>query len=158
MQSFPKTIVIRHCRENLKKCSLRGLESRPDFQFFSYPHFPQPLPDLSNKVLLTIDAPPLTIEDCLHGLLLLDGTWRYASKMEQYVKRQCPALIPRSLPSNYKTAYPRVQNDCQDPERGLASIEALYLCYHILGRRTEGLLDLYYWKDAFLEKNQLTFI
>lgn len=157
MQLFPNTIVIRHFRENLKKCSLRGLESRSDFQFYSYPHFPLPLPSLANMILLTLDAPPLSAEDKDRGLLLLDGTWRYAAKMEKYVKRQCNMLIPRSLPPHYRTAYPRVQNDCIDPEKGLASVEALYLCYHLLGRETKGLLDLYHWKDLFLEKNQLTF-
>lgn len=154
MQLFPATIVIRHSKENLKKCSLRGLESRPDFKFYSYPQFPIPLPDLTSYILLTLDAPPLTQDDNTHGLLVLDGTWRYAEKMESYiVKTVTTPLIRRSLPSHYRTAYPRVQNGCLDPERGLASIEAIYLCYKILGRDTEGLLDGYYWKDEFLNKN-----
>jgi hypothetical protein len=42
-----------------------------------------------------------------------------------------------------------------DPDNGLASIEALYLAYHILGRPTAGLLDHYHWADAFLEANGL---
>lgn len=159
MQSFPPTLIIRHCRENLKKCSLRGLESRPDFQFFTYPSFPKPLPDLKGYILLTLDAPPLTEADSSAGLLVLDGTWRYAQKMEKFVKESIPAdhLIHRSLPSHYRTAYPRVQNDCIDPTRGLSSIEAIYLCYRLLGRETKGLLDNYHWRELFLLKNDLTF-
>jgi pre-rRNA-processing protein TSR3 len=157
MQLFPPTVIIRHCRENLKKCSLRGLEPRTDFQFFTYPHFSAPLPNLKGYILLTLEAQPLTAEDSESGLLLLDGTWRYAEKMEKFIQERTPeiSLIRRSLPSHYRTAYPRVQNDCIDPTRGLSSIEAIYLCYRLLGRETEGLLDQYYWRKPFLEKNQL---
>jgi pre-rRNA-processing protein TSR3 len=62
--------------------------------------------------------------------------------------------IYRSLPSHYKTAYPRRQLDCPDPERGLASIEALYAAYSILGRSTDGLLDRYHWKEEFLSQKE----
>lgn len=150
MQSFPPTLVIRHRRENLKKCSLRGLEQRPDFQFISYPG--TVLPDLSAYVLLALDGPPLTIEDRHSGLLLLDATWRYAAKMRQFVDQHSD-LPKRSIPAGFRTAYPRRQDDCPDPNEGLASVEALYIAYQILGRNTDGLLDTYHWKDKFLELN-----
>jgi pre-rRNA-processing protein TSR3 len=152
MQPFPPTIVWRHRRENLKKCSLRGLESRPDFRFFSYPNMG--LPDLNGYILLDLEAPVLTNEDCQLGLLILDATWRYAETMSRKVNMM-PGLIRRSLPSNFRTAYPRRQDDCCDPERGLASIEAIYASYYILGRKTEGLLDNYHWKEGFLSGNSL---
>jgi pre-rRNA-processing protein TSR3 len=59
----------------------------------------------------------------------------------------------RSLPSHFKTAYPRKQTDCQDPTKGLASIEALYAAYCVLGRSREGLLDNFHWKEEFLKNN-----
>jgi pre-rRNA-processing protein TSR3 len=37
----------------------------------------------------------------------------------------------------------------------LASIEALYMAYHLLGRPTEGLLDGYRWAEVFLELNEV---
>lgn len=150
MFSFTPTIILRHRKENLKKCSLRGLEGRNDFLFFTYPY--SALPDLSSSILLTLDAPLLSLEDAGSGILLIDGTWRYASLMH----RQLPlphSFLQRSLPSHFQTAYPRRQLDCPDPERGLASIEALYIAYTILGRDTQGLLDNYHWKDEFLRKN-----
>ncbi len=150
MQSFPSTIVLRHQRENLKKCSLRGLESREDFIFFSYPHCI--LPGLTNYVILTLDAPILTKEDAGYGLFLLDSTWRYSERMLKFVEEQ-GSLHKRSLPSHFRTTYPRRQEDCSDPTRGLASIEAIYLSYQLLGRNTQGLLDNYYWKDQFIELN-----
>jgi pre-rRNA-processing protein TSR3 len=42
-----------------------------------------------------------------------------------------------------------------DPDNGLASVEALYLAHHILGRPVEGLLDHYHWAAEFLELNGL---
>jgi len=152
MQSFPPTVVIRHRLENLKKCSLRGLESRTDFIFFTYPY--QILPDLQNYIILSLDAPPLTIEDASYGLLILDATWRYAGKMIKPFEQQ-PQFIHRSLPGHYRTAYPRRQQDCPDPERGLASIEAIYLSYLILNREIDGLLNNYYWKEQFLRINHI---
>ena len=118
MQLFPPTIVLRHQRENLKKCSLRGLELRSDFRFYSYPRCI--LPELSGYTILTLDAPPLTKEDASQGLFILDSTWRYAGKMLKFVEDLCPFLNKRSIPSHFKTAYPRRQDDCSDPTRGLA--------------------------------------
>lgn len=63
----------------------------------------------------------------------------------------------RSLPTHFKTAYPRRQEDCPNPEAGLASIEALYITYYILGRSTEILLDNYYWKKEFIGLNVQNF-
>jgi pre-rRNA-processing protein TSR3 len=200
------TIILRHRRENLKKCSLRGLECRPDCLFFTYTagrsffafssaHEPrdraggggdsiklntipspassipgaftreenakndrpavcprEELPDLSRYFLLTLDGPPLSVDDGDLGIFLIDGTWRYAELMEQQLPK--PHLFQRrSLPPGFKTAYPRRQEDCPEPSRGLASVEALFLAHYLLGRNTDGLLDHFYWKDEFLKKN-----
>lgn len=148
-----KTIVLRHRRENLKKCSLRGLEKHPDLLFYTYPT--SSLPDLSSYLLLKVGAPPLSEQDNDFGLLLIDGTWRLAQIME----KQLPCkLQARSLPSHFKTAYPRRQTDCSDPKTGLASVEALYIAHQILGRSTKNLLNHYYWKDLFYRANELSHI
>lgn len=152
MSSFPPTFIIRHRLENLKKCSLRGLKSRKDFIFLTYPY--STLPPLQNYIILTLNAPPLTEVDASYGLLILDATWRYAAKMFKPLDHQ-PHFLYRSLPAHYRTAYPRRQEDCPDPTRGLASIEAIYLSYHILQRETTGLLEGYYWKEQFLNINKI---
>lgn len=149
MQSFPSTVVWRHKKENLKKCSLRGLESREDFKFYTYPGS---LPDITGYIVLDLEAPPLTIADADKGLLIVDATWRYAGKMMNVINSM-EGLIHRSIPGHYKTAYPRYQNDCPDPDRGLASLEAIYVAYKMLGRDTSGLLDDYYWKEQFFQIN-----
>jgi pre-rRNA-processing protein TSR3 len=149
LQPFPKTIIWRHRKENLKKCSLRGLESRNDLEFLTYPN--ETPPDLSGYVMLAMNAPVLSEADAHRGIFLIDGTWRYAGKMASQLT-QSP--LPRSIPSGFRTAYPRCQEDCPDPEQGLASVEALYIATLLLGRDPSGLLDQYYWKDDFLLLNQ----
>lgn len=150
MKQFPPTIILRHRRENLKKCSLRGLESREDFLFYTYPK--DTLPNLKGYLLLTLDAPVLGPEDHEKGIFLIDGTWRHTKTMFQQLPQPHPFEL-RSLPSHFVTAYPRRQEDCSDPDRGLASLEALYLAHHLLNRPFEGLLDHYHWKELFLKKN-----
>lgn len=147
---FPPTIILRHRRENLKKCSLRGLENRDDLIFLTYPQ--SALPDLNNACILTLDAPPLSKEDEERTLFLIDGTWRYAQIMSKTIPTT-GGHVYRSLPPHFQTAYPRRQPDCPDPTRGLASVEALYIAHTILGRPTQGLLDNYHWKEDFLKRN-----
>ena len=136
---------------------MRGLEQRSDFTFLTYPY--KSLPCLNDYILLTLDAPELTIQDASLGLLIVDATWRYAAKMVQSLKSQSKEnqinFHYRSLPAHYRTAYPRRQNDCPDPTKGLASVEAIYLSYLIFQRDTTGLLDNYYWKNQFLDVNQI---
>jgi pre-rRNA-processing protein TSR3 len=148
--TYPPTVIWRHKKENLKKCSLRGLEQRPDFLFFTYPT--QALPALDGYVVLTLEAPPLTAEDAKRGLLLIDATWRYAAQMEKKIAPR-QNVVQRSIPAHYRTSYPRCQTACADPDRGLASIEALYVAYRLLGRDADDLLENYYWREGFLERN-----
>lgn len=150
---FPHTIVVRHRKENVKKCSLRYLEERQDFIFYSYP-LKDPLV-LKNHFVLTLEAPPLSKKDLHLGIFLLDATWRYAAQMGK--KLLSHPSICRSIPPEFRTAYPRYQTDCPNPMQGLASVEALYIAYSILERDTTGILQHYYWKEKFLEINAEAF-
>lgn len=154
MNPFKKTVIIRHRRENLKKCSLSGLETRSDICFLHYPR--TEIYDFSGYFMLTMDVkyPLLSKNDNDLGLLILDATWKLAQKMEQQLP-SLASLPKRSLPQSLKTAYPRRQEDCPDPEKGLASVEALAIAYYLLGRDCKGLLDHYYWKEPFLKLNLL---
>jgi len=145
------TIVIRHKKENLKKCSLRGLENREDIIFYSYP-LKNKLPDFSNYFLLEVNAPELEEQDQDKGILLIDSTWKYLAKILNILPEN---IEKRALPKHFISAYPRKQTMCPDPIRGLASIEALYLAYMITKRDITGILDNYYWKENFLIINDL---
>ncbi len=150
----PIIIILRHKKENKKKCSLRGLESLLGFQFYSYPIKDEF--DLDNYFMLHMEGPLLTPGDHNKGLFLIDGTWRYVEIMEKQV-RATVHIEKRSLPKGFVTAYPRKQTGCPDPEVGLASIEALYIACKILGRDADHLLDHYYWKEDFLKLNDSLF-
>src|SRR5260221_1411285 len=83
------TIIIRHTRENIKKCSLKGLEGLPAFRFFTYPDCvlgSEELPSFENYVLLAIDGPPLSQKDAHCGLIVVDSTWRLAEKILRCTK------------------------------------------------------------------------
>jgi pre-rRNA-processing protein TSR3 len=145
----PLTVIVRHPRENPRKCSVLPLRGRPDILFFKHP-VSNP-PDLSGYVRLAAEGPELSAADADCGVLLLDASWRWAEVMN-FDFQEVP---PRSL-HGFRTAYPRVSKMGTDPDNGLASIEALFLAYYILGRPTEGLLDHYRWAEEFLRLNGLT--
>ena len=151
---FFDCLIIRHRKENLRKCSLRGLEEKKNFAWASYPQVtPNPIfSDLEGCILLDMEGELLTKKDTA-PLILLDASWRYALKMRAGLP-SLHSLERRRIPDAWKTAYPRKQTECPDPERGLASIEAIFVAFLLTGRSTEGLLDTYYWKDQFLEKNK----
>jgi pre-rRNA-processing protein TSR3 len=119
--------------------------------FYRYPT--SKLPEMRGYILLGMDAPVLTREDAGKGLFLIDATWRYVGVM---LRQACSrsSFEVRSLPKELMTAYPRRQLDCPEPDKGLASIEALYAAYAILGYDTEHLLDGYHWKESFLSLNK----
>lgn len=144
--SPPPTILIIHPKENRAKCSLEPLRGRPDLHFVEFT--PSLSTELSGYVRLSPVGPPLTAADAHCGLLLVDGSWRHAAR----VHRHFASVPPRSL-AGVRTAYPRVSKLFEDPPGGLASVEALYVAYRILGRATDGLLDAYYWREQFLEQN-----
>jgi pre-rRNA-processing protein TSR3 len=145
---FPPTIIVRNPRENQRKCSVLPLRGRPDLVFLTDPA--TNVPSLDGYVRLAADGPAISAGDAACGLLLLDGSWRRAEAMN----RAFAHVPPRSL-SGFRTAYPRVSKRGTDPENGLASVEALFLAYHLLGRPTEGLLDQYHWRYEFLRLNGL---
>ena len=150
------SIIIRHRKENIQKCSLRYVEIHEPLRciFYRYPtDCTQGLLSLpSPSFLLHLDGEPL--KRGIEGTcVLLDGTWRYSEVMYRMIP-ELHSLPKYSIPPGWQTAYPRRQADCSDPSRGLASIEALYIVHLITGKKTEGLLEGYYWKDEFLEKNK----
>jgi pre-rRNA-processing protein TSR3 len=145
---YPPTVIVRHSHENPRKCSILPLRDRPDLVLLNYPV--RDRPPLEGYVRLAADGPPLTAADAARGVVLLDGSWRWAASMTQSFLD----VPPRSL-SGYQTAYPRVSKLGTDPDNGLASVEALFVAYHILGRATAGLLDHYRWAAEFLRLNGL---
>ena len=146
LPSFPPTVIVVHPKERRRKCTVNPLRGQAGFAFWKYPKAgPEPL---ENYVRLGMDGPPLSSSDADQGLLILDGTWRFADVMED----EFSEVPVRSLPP-WQTAYPRVSKLFDDPAGGLATIEALFAAYRIMGRDCERLLDDYHWADEFLRLN-----
>jgi pre-rRNA-processing protein TSR3 len=145
---YPPTVIVRHPAENPRKCSVLPLRGRADVVFLSFPARQRPA--LGGYVRLAAEGPLLSAADAAAGVLLLDGSWRWAAAME----RDFADVPPRSL-AGWRTAYPRVSKLGTDPDNGLASVEALFLAHHLLGRPTDGLLAHYRWADEFLAANGL---
>jgi pre-rRNA-processing protein TSR3 len=146
MTGFPPTIIVVHPREKRSKCTVEPLRGRPGFVFWTFPEMGTE--SLENYVRLGIGGELLSSADSDRGLLVLDGTWRLADRMDKFF-RQVPL---RSLPP-VKTAYPRASYNYPDPAAGLATIEAIYAAYRALERCCDGLLDEYHWAREFLERN-----
>ncbi len=144
--SRPDVLIIRHYKEKRSKCSLEPLFGKEGYHFVTWKpgkkiQLPRP------HLLLEVGAPPLSPADRGQPLLLLDSTWRYLPGMRSAVQGE---VLPRSFPPGFRTAYPRKSKLFDDPEPGLASIEALYLALRFLGFPDESLLDAYRWKEDFL--------
>ena len=145
MSQLP-TIFVVHPRENRRKCSIEPLRGRAGFVHWTYPTRGPEL--LDRYVRIGMGGPLLSPADRDCGLLLIDGTWLRARRMEPFF-----AELPlRSLPP-FVTAYPRLSKRNDDPVGGLATIEALFAAHVALGRDVTGLLDAYHWRDAFLAQN-----
>ncbi|HWL10334.1 MAG TPA: hypothetical protein VNQ76_18160 [Planctomicrobium sp.] len=140
------TVIVVHPRENRAKCSVEPLRGQPEFEFWKFPN--RGSQSIDGYVRLGIGGPLLTASDRDNGLLLLDGTWRLAEKMEN----DFSTLPVRSL-LDWQTAYPRVSKVYADPSAGLATIEALFAAHAQLGIITDTLLDHYRWKEEFLDRN-----
>jgi pre-rRNA-processing protein TSR3 len=142
----PPTIIVVHPKEKRSKCTVEPLRGREEFVFWTFPERgPQPL---EGYIRLGLGGPQLSADDAGRGLLVLDGTWRLAEKMEA----EFQDVPVRTLPT-WETAYPRISKLYDDPLGGLATIEAVYAAHHILRRDVSGLLDGYHWCKDFLAHN-----
>jgi pre-rRNA-processing protein TSR3 len=140
-------LILRDPHESLGKCSLTPLRGLPGVRFVDY-HGRRRL-GAGERVLLHPDGQELGPADRGRDLLLLDCAWRRVPKLLRTVDG---LLHPRRLPP-FVTAYPRRSKTFADPERGLASVEALYLATLLLGAPRAEFLSAYHWRAAFLAAN-----
>ena len=80
-------------------------------------------------------------------------SWTAPGDMVEPMQKIHAAIPVRSLPP-LVTAYPRTSKVHSDPDGGLATVEAVYAAYRLLGRDTAGLLAHYHWADEFVQQNQ----
>src|SRR5437667_295817 len=98
MTTFPPTCIVRHRRENLKKCSLSGLEIRNDLIFVKYPPSNETiLPISSSYFILDFEGDQIGENDKDRGFVLIDATWKLADKIYQNLP-VLHTLEKRSIP------------------------------------------------------------
>ncbi len=142
-----KITVIRHPKENHKKCSLRHLHTHKDFEFFNaVDGFSF---DATGYTLLEINAPTMSEADAQRPILLLDSTWHLLPKIRAKVYGN---FVSRSLPLTIKTGYPRVSKMHADPN-GLATVEALYAALKFAGCKAPDIIREYQFAQHFLKVN-----
>lgn len=145
--------ILMDKRENPRKCTIAPLKGRPDFaiRYFSKN---RPIAAFQADCLLHVDGEDLSRVERgrYQSLALIDCTWKKVGPTLSRVARPLPPLV--RIPEGFLTAYPRRNQEGKDPEAGLATIEALFIAAAFLGNWDESLLEKYYFKDQFLEKNQ----
>jgi len=140
-------LILRDSRESTKKCSLTPLRGMPGVRFVNYDRDRRV--DGRGRILLHPDGDEIGLQDRGQSLLLLDCAWRRVADLLATVEGD---PVPRRLPP-LATAYPRRSRTFADPERGLASIEALYAALALLGEPCPQLLAGYRWAEEFLAAN-----
>ncbi|MCK6448084.1 MAG: DUF367 domain-containing protein [Planctomycetes bacterium] len=140
-------LIVRDPRESAQKCSLVPLEGFPGIRVVRYRRGLDL--EVGTRVLLDPEGEEIGPADRGLGLLVLDSSWRHLPALRRVVRGD---LRPRRLPP-LATAYPRKSKVFSDPERGLASIEALYAAIALLDRPRPELLTHYRWASEFLERN-----
>jgi len=143
-------ILLRLNKESPKKCSLTPLRGRDEWQIRWIHCALGAQVDVGEVTLLHPDGDELSPSDLARPLLLVDSSWRDLPRVLRGVEG---TLHRRSLPKGLVTAYPRRSHTFEDPETGLASIEALHAACAMLGQRDDRLLEGYYWADRYLELN-----
>jgi len=140
-------LIYRDPRESRAKCSLTPLRGQPDVRFVDYHH--ERRVEVGERILLHPDGQEFTDVDRGRDLLLIDCSWRRVGKLLRTVDG---TLQHRRLPA-LKTAYPRKSKTFEDPDAGLASIEALYAAALLLGEPRPEWLEGYRWGQDFLRLN-----
>jgi pre-rRNA-processing protein TSR3 len=145
--AHPDTVIVVHPKERRSKCTILPLRGTPGLRFARSTSVVA-TGALDGYIRLDVNAPPLSLADADRGLLLLDGTWRWVEDLAV----PFGSLEARSI-KGVHTAYPRTTAIGESPDGGLATVEALFAAYRILGRSTNGLLDHYHWVAEFLALN-----
>lgn len=140
-------LILRDPRESTAKCSLTPLRGFPGVRFLTWKHDRRFA--VGSRVLLHADGEVITERDAGLPLLLIDCAWRRVPTLLATCDGE---LVLRRLPK-LETAYPRKSLTFQDPDEGLASIEALYAALALLGQPRADLLASYRWADEFLSRN-----
>jgi pre-rRNA-processing protein TSR3 len=152
--------IVLDAGETANKCTIAPLADRPDFRLFPV-RGEGLIGPLSASLLLHHEGECLTrlASPEVQTLASVDCVWRRLPKLVEKLEWQNnrkPVL--GRIPFGFVTAYPRVGLPHQDPEGGLATIEALFIAVAVLGHWDSSLLSRYYFGPRFIELNTDRFV
>ena len=142
--------------ENPRKCTVQPLHYRPDFALRRFTRG-RPIGQLTAALLLHIDGAPLDqmrtagALGSVRSVAVIDCHWKRCAAIMMQLSRPLPTLA--RIPDGFVTAYPRRNMKGEDPEGGLATIEAIFIAAAFLGTWDETLLKEYHFAAAFLAEN-----
>ncbi|MFN0206433.1 MAG: ribosome biogenesis domain-containing protein [Planctomycetota bacterium] len=141
-------LIIRDARESPRKCTIAALRGLPNITIRGWQR-DTPI-DISGTTFLHPGGDALTLADADRPLLIVDSSWHH---LAQIMNDLTGRHVKRSIPAGFVSAYPRKSRIYQDPQSGLASVEALYIALTILGGRRDDILEPYHFRNQFLELN-----
>lgn len=143
--------------ETPNKCTILPLAYRTDFEILRFePN--QRLKALTGDFFLHPEGRPLhqiSWEKRPAKISAVDCTWKKLERLIARIDGPMPTL--GRIPDGFVTAYPRRDKKGEDPEAGLATIEALFIAAAFVGTWDESLLARYHFAERFLEANRATF-
>jgi pre-rRNA-processing protein TSR3 len=153
LQEGQRYEILMDKRENPRKCTIHPIKDRSDF-YVRYFSKNRPINAFGADCLLHVNGEDLSQIDVsgLKSLGLIDCTWKKVAPTMQRVAMPLPRLV--RIPEGFVTAYARRNKEGNDPDAGLATIEALFIAAAFLGFWDESLLEKYYFKDEFLKQNE----
>ena len=153
--------VAQDYKENRRKCTVEPLRGHADIEFcrLGKPRPGERCVSAPGGLILEVGAPVLRPSDreLLSGdqrVVVLDASWARLEPLRRRIAFPDESrLARRSLPSEIVTAYPRHSKLFEDPDTGLATVEALFAVTAILGEPRPEFLETYHWAEAFLAAN-----
>ena len=147
--------------ERPQKCSILPLAYREDFRIVRFDRR-YPIASLTGSLLLHPEGVPLSelaAEETPRGdfttLSAIDCNWIRLDAVLGKIVGPSPPRV--RIPDGFQTAYRRRNKHDLDPERGLATIEALFIASAFLGVWDETLLQEYPTAAEFLSSNAALF-
>jgi pre-rRNA-processing protein TSR3 len=143
--------------ESPNKCSILPLAYREDFRIVRFDRR-YPIGALTGNLLLHPDGVPLDewMREPGRGadaavLSAVDCNWKRLTRILARIAGPLPPLV--RIPDGFETAYLRRNKRNLDPDRGLATIEALFVAAAFLGKWDESLLKEFATGGEFLAIN-----
>lgn len=149
--------VILDIGESANRCTIAPLADRPDFHIIQVKRSEgQPLGPFQSPILLHPDGECVTkFATPVSGIATIDCVWKRLPTLLNRLAAPLPQLA--RIPAGFVTAYPRHNKHGEDPDAGLATIEAIFVAAALLGNWDVTLLSRYYFGQRFVELNAARF-